>query len=110
MIGISIAVFQDDLRARLSPDSPKLVERVAEKGIRLFDSGTVAEDKHDAIDFIYIGLGLLGLSLGVGSYIAKENHRVSAVAGALGIVALAWQYVLIGVVIAVVVFFLASFS
>ena len=110
ILGVCVAALQDDIRVRISSDSPMLEEKVAEKGITLFRKGTVAEEKHDLVDFIYIGLGLVALMLGVVSYITKENHRVSAVAGALGIVAIAWQYVLIGVVIAIVVLFLGSFS
>ncbi len=110
LIGVSVAVLQDDLRSRIAPDSPQLVERVAVKGFRLFGNTKVEEAKHDIVDFLYIGLGLLAFSLAVASYIVKENHRISAAAASLGIIALAWQYVLIGFVIAVVVFFLASFS
>ncbi len=110
LIGVSVAVLQDDLRSRIAPDSPKLVERVAVKGIKLFGNTKVKETKHDVVDFIYIGLGLVAFALAAVSYIVNENHRISAAAAALGIIALAWQYVLIGFVIAVVVFFLASFS
>lgn len=110
LIGVSVAVLQDDLRLRIAPDSPKLIERVAVKGIKLFGNTAVEEDKHDAVDFLYIGLGLVAFALAAVSYITNENHRISATAAALGIIALAWQYVLIGLIIAVVVFFLASFS
>ena len=110
MLGVSVAVFQDDLRLHFSPDSSSVKEKVTKKGLAMVESGTVSAEKHDLVDFLYIGLGLVGLLFSVGSYIVKENHRVSAAAAALGIVALAWQYVLIGVTIAVAVFFLASFA
>ena len=110
LLGVGVAVLQDDLRSRIAPDSPKLVERVAVKGIKLFGNKVIEEEKHDVVDYIYIGLGLIAFALAVISYIVKENHRISAAAGALGIIALAWQYVLIGLVIAVVLFFLASLS
>ncbi|MFP6780334.1 MAG: hypothetical protein VCB59_01440 [Gammaproteobacteria bacterium] len=53
---------------------------------------------------------MVSLVLGVWSFMVKENHRISGLAGALGVVAMAWEYVLPGVVIAVVGFFLAAFS
>ena len=110
VLGICCAIFQDDLRAQITPDSPKIEQSVFKEGIRIFSSGEASHDKRDVVDFIYMGMGILGLILGVTSYIVKENHRVAALAGALGVMAIAWQYVLIGVAIAVVLFLVGSFS
>ena len=110
VLGICCAIFQDDLRAQITPDSPKIEQSVLKEGIRIFSSGDVSHDKRDVVDFIYMGMGILGLILGVISYIVKENHRIAAAAGALGVMAIAWQYVLIGVLVAVVLFFIGSFS
>ena len=109
-IGTAIAIAQDHLRVKFTPESPKLVGQVVDKGFNLFRKDDVVVETHDRIDYIYIGLGLVSLVLGVWSFIVKENHRVSGLAGALGVVAMAWEYVLIGVVLAVVGFFLVAFS
>ena len=110
LFGIGVAAFQDDLRAKFDDAPGESVETVVRKGFALFSNVKVEEQKHDKVDYVYISLGLIALVLGVWSYIVKENHRISAVAGALGVVAMAWHYVMIGLVIAVVVFFLGSFS
>lgn len=110
ILGICVAIFQDDLRAQFAPETQKVERSVIEKGIRIFSSDPVTESRRDRIDFFYIGLGLLALILGVVSFVKEENHRISALAGALGVMAIAWQYVLIGVVIAAAVFLIGSFS
>ena len=80
-IGIVIAIAQDDLRVKFTPESLKLVGQDVDKG---FSRAMLAH--------------------------VAENHLASGLAGALGVVAMAWNYVLIGVVIPVVRVFLAAFS
>ena len=109
-LGIGVAAFQDDLRGGLAPDSPQLTQRVIEKGVPLVQKDGVAISDDDIVDYPYIGLGIVALALGAWSYVAKENHRVSEMAAALGIVALAWHYVLIGIVVAVVEMIVLSVS
>jgi hypothetical protein len=57
-----------------------------------------------------MALGLLALVAGIASFVKNENHRISGLAGALGVVVIGWEYVLIGLVIAVVLFLLANLS
>jgi|TARA_B110000263_G_C14781499_1_gene273434 hypothetical protein len=79
----------------LPPDSPKVVRQVIEKAFNLFRTDDAIVESHDTIDSLYIGFGLVALVLGVCSFIAKQKHRIAGLAGALGVVALAWEYVLI---------------
>jgi hypothetical protein len=58
----------------------------------------------------YTALGLAAIGLGTLSWIRKEHIRMSGGAAALGLLAVAWQWVLIGVCIAIVIFVLAHLS
>ncbi|HEX2861677.1 MAG TPA: hypothetical protein VHN79_08555, partial [Lacunisphaera sp.] len=58
----------------------------------------------------YTLLGLAAMSLGTVSWIKKEHIRMSGGAVALGLVAICWQWVVIGVCIAAVIFVLANLS
>ena len=108
-LGITVAIFQDDIRKTIEPKNAGLRAQVLEKGNALL-TGKKETSDHDKIDYTYIGLGLLALVLGVISYLRKENHRISAASAALGIVAIAWHYVLIGVVISIVILVIGSVS
>jgi hypothetical protein len=55
----------------------------------------------------YTVLGLAAIGLGTFSWIKKEHIRMSGAAAALGLIAIAWQWVLIGVCIAIAIFILA---
>lgn len=54
-------------------------------------------------------LGILSLIFGIISWIKKENHRIIIAAIGLSIVVLAWEYVLIAIVIAVVLIVIFEF-
>lgn len=58
----------------------------------------------------YTALGLAAIGLGTFSWIKREHIRMSGGAAALGLMAVAWQWVLIGVLIAIVIFILANLS
>ena len=58
-IGIVIAIAQDDLRVKFTPESLKLVGQVVDKGFNLFRKDYDVAETHDRIDYIYIGLGLV---------------------------------------------------
>lgn len=53
------------------------------------------------------GGGLLAVLLAAVSWVRHEDHRVSIAAAVLGVAALTWKYVVVGIVIAVVLFVLA---
>ncbi|MGI9261582.1 MAG: hypothetical protein ACR2QR_06090 [Woeseiaceae bacterium] len=108
VFAIAIAVFQDDIRPEPPSASVQLTDRVADAVARISGVETENNSSKDWVTLAYIGLGLLALIAGIVSFIQKENHRVSGMAGALGVVAIAWEYVLIGVVVAVVLFLLVN--
>ena len=111
LIAISIAVFQDDLRTVIAMDSaqPALGERIIERGRSLFDRSSSGSD-HDLIDYSYRGLGFVAIILAVISFLKSEPLRLAAVAAALGIIAIAWQYVLVGVVVAIVILIIVGLT
>jgi hypothetical protein len=53
-------------------------------------------------------LGLAAIGLGVVSWIRKEHVRMAGGAIALGLIGVCWQWVLVAVCIAVVIFLLAN--
>ncbi len=106
-LGIVTAIFQDDIRSGLQSVDAPLSAQVLEKS-KVLLLGKKEEYARDKVDYAYSILGLIALTLGVVSYLQNENHRISSSAAALGIVAIAWHYVLIGVVIAVVILLLGS--
>jgi len=109
VIGITIAVFQDDIREQFFPEPETKAESVVSKGLELIGIGEKDDTfKRDKVTVTYSALGLLALVLGIVGYVRKESHRVAGMAGALGIIAVGWQYVLIGLIVAVVVFLLAN--
>lgn len=110
IIAITVAVFQDELRPSPPPVSEQLTTRVLEKGVELLVGDVEKKNKRDLVGYTYAGLGLLALMLGVFSFTKKENTRISGLAGALGILAIAWEYVLIGIVIAVVIIIFAEYD
>ncbi|MBL9205364.1 MAG: hypothetical protein JNN01_09785 [Opitutaceae bacterium] len=58
----------------------------------------------------YTALGLMAIGLGVVAWTRKEQARIAGGAAALGLIAVAWQWVLLGVGIAVLLLILASLS
>jgi len=110
LVAIAVAVFQDDLRPSPPPPSEQLTTRVLEKGVELFTGEVEKKNKRDLVGYTYAGLGLLAFMLGAVSFTKKENTRISGLAGGLGIIAIAWEYVLIGIVIAVVIIMIAEFD
>lgn len=108
IFAIAIAIFQDDIRPEPPAASTQLVDRVSEAVAKISGAEIEENAAKDWVTLAYIGLGLLALIAGIISFVQKENHRVSGMAGALGVVAIAWEYVLIGVVVAVVLFLLVN--
>ena len=53
------------------------------------------------------GAGLVGVLLGIISWIKREDHRISGTAVAIGAVAIAWQYIILAVAIVVFLVILA---
>lgn len=127
LIAVGLAIFQNDLRPQKPPPEPKpeptLKELAVEAGKKVIndkilkkedDPPPIPEDpltaSHDRIELTYMTLGFLAMVLGVVSWVKKDHIRISGGAISLGLMAVAWQYVLIGVVIAVVILILANIS
>ncbi|VAW66193.1 hypothetical protein MNBD_GAMMA09-3444 [hydrothermal vent metagenome] len=124
VIAIIIAIFQGDIRAAVEPlqptDNARLKELVVDAGKLLIKQkilgikekqsapDEIITETHNWVQFIYIGLGILAIILGVISWINKEHIRLSGAAISLGLIAVAWQYVLIAVVIAVIILILSN--
>lgn len=115
LAGIGVAVFQDHLRPPPEPVSVKLGEAALAKGKQWLgvESKEVKEEPTSTIDWVTIAqfaLGFLGIVLGAVSWVRKENHRISALSAALGLVAVAWEYVLVAVGVAVLMLILGQFA
>jgi hypothetical protein len=131
LIAIGVAIFQDDLRAyevQLEPAveaKPELTlkELAIEAGRKVIEDKILKEDAEspvvvaepppaarDKIELIYMVLGFFAMVLGVVSWAKKDHIRISGGAISLGLMAVAWQYVLIGIVIAVVILVLSNIS
>lgn len=61
-------------------------------------------------EMLYTALGVVALGLGAFSWSQKRHIRLSGTAAALGIIVVAWEWVLIGVLIAVVLIVIANLS
>ena len=108
IIAVGVAIFQDDIRPEPPSATTQLADRVSEAVAKIGGIEIEEKSSRDWVTLTYIALGFLALIAGIVSFVQKENHRVSGMAGALGVVAIAWEYVLIGVVVAVVLFLLAN--
>ena len=115
MLAITVAVFQVHIRVLIAPEDPTIKEQLMNKGSELLGlkskhkiSTSAATGYFDAVSITYTALGVIAMFFGVFSFLQKENHRFSGMAASLGIVAIAWEYVLIGLVIAFIVFLLAN--
>ena len=127
LIAVGLAIFQNDLRPQQPPPEPKpeptFKELAVEAGKKVIsdkilkkeaEPPPITEDSlvssHDGVELSYMILGFLAMVLGVVSWVKKDHIRISGGAISLGLMAVAWQYVLIGVVIAVVIIIVANIS
>jgi hypothetical protein len=131
LIAVGIAIFQNDLFAEPEPvvkADESLKELAVEASKKLIREkllnkedaqseppkekksvmGVEIDERHNGVQITYMALGFAAMILGTISWAKKDHMRVSGGAVALGLVAVAWQYVLIGIVIAVVIFVLAN--
>jgi len=115
MLAITVAVFQVHIRILIAPEDPTIKEQLMSRGSELL--GLKSKEKattststgyFDAVSITYTALGVIAMFFGVLSFLQKENHRFSGMAGALGIVAIGWEYVLVGLIIAIIVLILTN--
>lgn len=116
---VGLAAFESHLVAAAPPpeDKRSLGELATEAGKKLLKEKVLKEEPTEPLPepfhpvrITYMLLGSAAIGLGTASWIKKEHIRMSGGAVALGLVAVCWQWVLIGVCIAVAIFLLANLS
>jgi len=64
--------------------------------------------KNDGVQRTYFILGFLAMACGILSWVQKDHIRISGGAISLGLLAVGWQYVLVGLMISIVILIIAS--
>lgn len=125
--GVCMAAFQNNIHAKISPaqeeetgwkkKAGQAVRKLVEEKLPAMQAPPPAAPPADATQLPltpwqmgYTLAGLLAMGLGAFAWSLRQNVRLSGAAVALGVVAVAWQWALIGVMIAVAIFLLANFS
>lgn len=120
IIGLAASIFGPDIAEAIQP-SPPIEEKVADLTVRVKDAviaklkdrdAVIAapvreQDWHTTIPKLAMGLGMLGL-IGAGvSYTRGESRAFAISAAGLGVVALAWQAMMIslGAILIIVIVF-----
>lgn len=139
VIAVGLAIFQGNIRDFISPPEPLVEDKRSIKELAFAAGKKVLADKlrktadgpakpqpqvepkeeglfsdirskYDPVSLVYALLGFAAMVLGVISWVKKDHIRISGGAISLGLMAVAWQYVLIGVTIAVIILILANLS
>lgn len=112
-IGIATVIFEKDIAELITPKEtvsakadkkkPLLSINLGNKKISFGKSkSTPQADKTPTdtkpIRIIYSILGLCAIIAGIIAWIRKENLRICGGAVSVGLIAIAWQYVLIGII------------
>jgi len=109
LLAVGTAIFQDKLRQPSEHEKFSIMSKVLNKSGFISGSKRKSElPSYDAVNYSYISLGFLALIFGVVSYLKNENLRFSGMAGALGVIAIGWEYVLIGIVVGIIILILAN--
>jgi hypothetical protein len=120
IIGMATSIFGSDISEAIQP-SPPIEEKVADLTVRVKDAviaklkdrdaviaAPVREsDWHTRIPKLAMGLGMLGLIGAAASYTRGESRAYAVSAAGIGVVALAWQAMLIslGAILIIVIIF-----
>lgn len=127
LIAVSLAAFRNNFiqqSPQPEPQKTTLMEVAGEATKRLLEekilrrhqpapSSSFADSKRPLLhpyQMVYTALGLLGFALGILSWCRKEHVRLAGAAAAVGLMAVCWEWVLIGVCVAVVVLILSNLS
>lgn len=117
-LGIFTAIFQENIREALDPNADKsITEKAVDKtkdylNKKFLDEPAEVSPGKPATDVVtatYFLLGFLAIVFGIISFIVNENNRLAASAFSAGLIAVAWQYVMYAVFIALIVMFLMSY-
>ena len=118
-LAVGVAAFESHLvaKSRPSEDKRSLRELTTEAGKKMLKERVLKEEPvapapkpFHPVRIVYSLMGLAAMGLGAISWIKKEHIRMAGGAIALGLIAICWQWVLIGVCIAVVIFLLSMLS
>lgn len=119
-IAVAIAAFETHLVASEPPPpvhERSLKELAVDAGKAILKEKVLKEEApppqarpYHPVRITYILLGLAAMGFGIFSWIKKEHVRMSGGAAALGLMAICWQWVLVGVCIAIVIIVLANIS
>jgi hypothetical protein len=120
IVGLVMSVFGFDIAEHLQP-TPPVEEKIADFTVRVKDAVIAKLKNRDAIistkaqafswhvtiPRIALGLGILGLVGASLSYIRGERRTYAVSAAGFGVIALAWQALMIslGAVVAIVIIF-----
>ncbi|MEM7201336.1 MAG: hypothetical protein AAF628_13785 [Planctomycetota bacterium] len=123
IVALGVAVFADGLRGATAPSAPaeprSIKERTLEAGKKLLreklldgptEESILPTRPRDTITLAPMGPGLLAIVLGIVAWICKARARLAGATIAVGLVAAAWQYVVVGLIVAVVVLVLGNFG
>jgi|UniRef100_UPI00378353C8 hypothetical protein len=127
LIAVSLAAFRNNyIHPAPPPEPPKPTLRevageaakklLEEKILRKQPTAPAPVNKDSSrlplhpYQMVYTALGLLGFTLGVLSWCRKDHIRLAGAAAAIGLMAVCWEWVLIGVCIAIVILILANLS
>ncbi len=119
-LGLILAVFGSDIAESIQP-TPPIEEKVADLTVRIKDAvvaklrdreATVSSvdrgfDWHSSVPKAGMALAVLGLIGGASSYTRGENRAFAISAGGIGVIALAWQALMIslGAILIIVIVF-----
>jgi hypothetical protein len=120
IIGVGTSVFSHEIAERIQP-TPPTEEKIADFAVRVKDAvvaklkdrdaAVVAAPKvyrwHTTIPRIALALGILGLIGASASYLRGERRHFAVSAAGFGMIALAWQALMIslGVVFVLIIIF-----
>lgn len=119
-LGLVLAIFAVDIAEAIDP-TPPVEEKVADLAVKVKDAviaklknrdAVVAPEErsfswHETLPKTGLALAALGLIGGASSYVRGENRAFAVSAGSIGVVALAWQALMIslGAIVFVVIVF-----
>ena len=119
---IGTAAYQDQIRESLNPpteDNRTLKELALEASKKFLKKNILKEDdtqrekeaskpQKDFVSITFYGLGIISIFLGIGSYIRKENLRLSISSFSCGLIAVAWSYVMYAVFVFILLLLISS--